>query len=209
MYIMQQIKNALVKEPPSYNIMLWAACCLAFFGFLRVGELTILAKGSYNKSSHLSLFDIAVDKRDYPQLLRITIRQLKTDPFCKGVKIFLGVTNRPVCPIVGITQYLAASHSHRGPLFVTSDRNELTRQTFTALLNPLLAKLHVNIKNYNTQFLDWSSHLCRRSPHPRLLHKDAGSLVQQCIPALYKDTTSIPGCTIYTLSYSLETLNTM
>ena len=147
---MQQIKNVLVKEPLSYNIMLWAACCLAFFAFLIVGELTIPAKGSYNKSSNLSLFDIAVDKRDYPQLLRITIRQLKTDPFCKGVKIFLGVTNRPVCPIVGITQYLAASHSHRGPLFVTSDRNELTRQTFTALLNPLLAKLHLDIKNYNT-----------------------------------------------------------
>jgi len=75
---MQQIQNALVKEPPSYNnVMLWAACCLAFFGFLRVGEFTIPAKGSYNKSSHLSLRGIAMDKHDNPQLLCITIKQLK------------------------------------------------------------------------------------------------------------------------------------
>jgi len=88
---MQQIQNALGKEPPSYNnIMLWVACCLAFFGFLRVGEFTIPAKGSYNKSSHLSLSDIAVDKHDNPQLLHITIKQSKTDPFCKGVKVYLG-----------------------------------------------------------------------------------------------------------------------
>jgi len=60
--IMQKIKEALSSEPYSYNnILLWAACCLAYFGFLRVGEFTIPAKGSYDKSSHLSLYDIAVE----------------------------------------------------------------------------------------------------------------------------------------------------
>ena len=54
-----------------------------------------------------------------------------------------------MCSIAGITLYLAARGSHQGPLFVTSDGNGLIQQTFTALLNPLLAKLHLNIKNYN------------------------------------------------------------
>ena len=35
--IMQNIKTLLAKQPDSYfNIMIWAACCLAFFGCLRV-----------------------------------------------------------------------------------------------------------------------------------------------------------------------------
>jgi len=140
-----------VKEPPSYNnVILWAACCLAFFGFLRVGEFTIPAKGSYNKSSHLSLSDIALDKHDNSQLFRITIKQSKTDPFRKGLKVYLGATNKPVWSITGITSYLAARGNCQGSLFVTNDGNGLTRQTFTALLDPLLAKLHLNIKNYNT-----------------------------------------------------------
>jgi len=130
--------------------MLWAACCLAFFGFLRVGEFTIPAKGSYDKSSHLSLCDIAVDSRDNPQLLRITIKQSKTDPFRKGVKVYLGTTNRLVCPVAGIVPYLAARGDRQGPLFMTKDGGGLTRQTFTQLLNVLLAKLHLNSKNYNT-----------------------------------------------------------
>lgn len=37
--LMQKIKILLLQQPGSYNnIMLWAACCLAFFGFLRVSE---------------------------------------------------------------------------------------------------------------------------------------------------------------------------
>ena len=40
-----------------------------------VGEFTNPAKGSYNKCSHLSLSDIAVNKCDNPQLLRITTKQ--------------------------------------------------------------------------------------------------------------------------------------
>jgi len=65
------------------------------------------------------------------------------------VKVYLGATNRPLCPIAGITPYLAVHGSRQGPLFATSDGNGLTRQTFIALLNPLLAKLHLSIKNYN------------------------------------------------------------
>ena len=61
--------------------MLWAASCLCFFAFLRVGELTVPTEKVYDPSVHLSVGDIAVDDARRPLLLRVTIKQSKTDPF--------------------------------------------------------------------------------------------------------------------------------
>ena len=59
--------------------MLWAACCMAFFGFMRVGEFTIPTKDGYDKGSHISLSDISIDKHNNPRLLRVNIKQSKTE----------------------------------------------------------------------------------------------------------------------------------
>ena len=65
--------------------MLWAACCTAFFGFLRVGEITAPNLDEYDSSVHLSLKDVALDSRTAPTIIWLTIKQSKTDPFRKGV----------------------------------------------------------------------------------------------------------------------------
>ena len=93
------IKKVFFRKPQLYNIMLWAACCLAFFGFMRVGEFTIQNQDNYDKFSHLSFSDISVNSRRQPHLLKLTIKKSKTDPFCKGVDIFtLELLNSPYAP---------------------------------------------------------------------------------------------------------------
>ena len=41
------------------NVMLWAACCLGFFGFLRAGEFTV--NGTFDPTFHLTMADVQVD----------------------------------------------------------------------------------------------------------------------------------------------------
>ena len=64
------------------NVMLWAACCLGFFGFLRAGEFTV--NGTFDPTLHLTMADVQVDSSINPQSFRVFIRFSKTDPFHKG-----------------------------------------------------------------------------------------------------------------------------
>ena len=85
---------------------IWAACCLGFFGFLRVGEFTVPSLEEYDETTHLSLADIALDSYSAPTLLRVHIKASKTDPFWKGVDLFLGRTFSQICPVKAMTAFL-------------------------------------------------------------------------------------------------------
>jgi len=73
--------------------MIWAVCCLAFFGFLRFSEFTVLGENEFDKSCHLSLNGVTIDNRDKPTQLKITIKQFETDSFHRGIDIY----NRGLC----------------------------------------------------------------------------------------------------------------
>ena len=66
-------------------VMLWAACCLGFFRFLRAGEFTVPSLGLFDCSTHLAVGDVSVDSHSAPSFLRLRLKQLKTNPFRQGV----------------------------------------------------------------------------------------------------------------------------
>ena len=80
----------------------------------------------------------------------MSIKQSKTDPFWKGVTLYLGATNHPVCPVTGILPYLALRGGQPGPLFLTKEGQGLTRQLLSTLLDAVLTKLHLQPSRYNT-----------------------------------------------------------
>ena len=47
------------------SIMLWAVCC-TFFGFFRLGELTVPSVVSFNPAVHMNMSDVAVDNPSNP-----------------------------------------------------------------------------------------------------------------------------------------------
>ena len=148
---MQNIKEVLQQHPHSYhNILMWAACYLAFFGLLRCNEFTVPSQTRYNPAVHLSYSDIAVDDCDNPSLVVISIKQSKTDPLRKGTNITLGATQDSLCPVKALMPYLAKRGSHPGPLFICEDQRFLTQSAFRSHLMALLDKLGLEKSHYNT-----------------------------------------------------------
>ena len=149
--IMYQIFRVLARPPAEYqNIMLWAACCTAFFGFLRVGEMTIPNQNAYDSSVHLSLQDVSLDSRTTPTIVWLMIKQSKTDLFRKGVKLCLGRTDAVVCPVKALLTYLAIRGNSPGCLFLFKDQTPLTRTRFKTLLSATLRTAGLDDTSYNT-----------------------------------------------------------
>lgn len=96
--------------------MLWAAACLAFFAFLRVGEFTSQTVNKFDSNIDLSVSDISVDKARTPSMVFLHLKQSKTDQLRKGVSAFLGS--------------LVARGKAPGPLFIWSNGQFLTRAQF-------------------------------------------------------------------------------
>ena len=106
---------------------MWAICCSAFFDFLRCREFTVPKETDYHHNVHLSYADVTVDFKSNPHMIHILIKQSKTDPFRKGVKLSLGRTDHVVCPVSAILAYLAVREAQPRPLFLTDHNKAVTR----------------------------------------------------------------------------------
>ena len=78
-------------------------CCLCYFGFLWICEITVPLDSLIDPNKYLCVSDLAVDNRKSPKLLRVTIKwsNCKTDPFCKCIS-FLSRTSTDLCPLSAI-----------------------------------------------------------------------------------------------------------
>ena len=98
------IHNLWSQSPPSFDrTMLWAAFCLAFFGFMRAGEFTCSSVQAVSPLT-LSARDISVDSHSAPTLMAVVLRQSKTDQFGAGVTLFFDRIDSPLCPVAAIWQ---------------------------------------------------------------------------------------------------------
>ena len=77
-------------------------------------------------------------------MIKISVKQSKTDPFHQGVDLYLGKTNKDICPVKGILQYLAIHGNQLGLLFIGNDRKMLTHQIFNTELDCILSKLKLD-----------------------------------------------------------------
>ena len=126
MELMRVLQKALDLNNADH-VMLWAACCVGFFGFLRVAEFTV--NSTFDPEIHLSVGDLQVDCLLNPSCLKINIKCSKPDPFRCGCGIYLGKGNSHVCPLrpLAVTCMCVAMALDRCPL---SEMEDLYRAKF-------------------------------------------------------------------------------
>ena len=88
--LLRQIKSALDSSADPQKLVLWAVCCTAFFGFFRLGELLPGEGVTFNLQLHLAWGDVAVDDLQDPKMVRVHLKQSKTDQMGQGANIILG-----------------------------------------------------------------------------------------------------------------------
>lgn len=150
MGIMKRLKDVWTATPlQPDHIMFWAAACTGFFGFLRAGEFTVPSPEAYDPDVHLNLSDVAIDSHSDPSIVRLQIKQSKTDPFRQGVDIFLGRTGSAICPVQALICYIGMRHSNPGPLFIFKSGAPLTRAGLVSNLQAALKQTGWDDSKYN------------------------------------------------------------
>lgn len=147
--ILRQIGAVWEQSGPSIDHrMLWAAVTLAFFGFMRAGELTTPSENAFDPLVHPTLEDVSVDEVLNPRSVKLRLKASKTDPFRRGVDIVVGTTGNKLCPVSAMLSYLAVRSKKSGPLFQFANGGHLTKARFVGEVRKALTLTGLNPLNY-------------------------------------------------------------
>ncbi|CAG2244444.1 unnamed protein product [Mytilus edulis] len=114
-------------------------------------KFTVMNVDKFDPLTSLCISDIIL-KTDYA-ILRL--KESKTDPFRKGIDIKLFKIDNSICPFLALKRYLSIRHSEFGigfpsdPLFITGNREALTRQFFLVKLKNILELCGYDPNLYN------------------------------------------------------------
>ena len=128
--------------------MLWAAFCLGFFGFLRVGEFTCPSQSAC-PSEMLIIDDVAIDSHEAPSHMTICLKRSKTDPIGAGFTLHLGRTGDDLCPIAAMLGYLAWRPPGPGFIFRYQDGTPLSQTRLCQELRQALTAAGIDTAGYS------------------------------------------------------------
>jgi hypothetical protein len=123
------------------DLMMQAACLLAFFGFLRCSEFTQKSMSSDINSS-IQMRDVVVRSES----VSVRIKSSKTDPFRQGTWVHLYRTGNANCPVRALTAWfrtrsrLGSLEQSDDPFLAMSDGTPLTRYRFASYMKALLVR---------------------------------------------------------------------
>ena len=131
----------------SYESKLFAAAfSIAFFGFLRVGEIT------HSKSNGVFNHTIGIeDVQVFDSSIQLHIASSKTDQYGSGVKLLISEqADNSVCPVFHLKHFLGVRPCLAGPLFCHFGGKPVTRYQFSSLLKKAVTTLGVSQARYGT-----------------------------------------------------------
>ena len=132
--LIRAFKHTAVSAYQIY--MLSAMCSLAFFAFLRIGEITV----SSNDHNNLIMFpqlEQLVNGQRRVTALRLTISKYKHSDTGRPFVIYV-YQEDSCCPVKAILDFMATRGNINGPLFCWPDGAPIKRQFFVEQLNRAL-----------------------------------------------------------------------
>lgn len=130
--------------------MLQAAVLLAFHGFLRCAEFVAPEHTRFDPKFDAARDSVSVRYYNSEPVLVFHVKRSKTDPYAKGMAIYIGKAPPPYCPIAAMVEYLTqAKLADSDPLFRLASGTPLTRQfLMTKVRNLLTAAGIPNAEQY-------------------------------------------------------------
>lgn len=148
--ILKRIINSLAHVcTTSYESALFqAAFLVAFFGFLRVGELTV---NSRHGPISLSEGDVHIRGLGRHEKMHVTIQRSKTDQAGRGCCIVIPPNDMAhLCPIHAVSAYLALRSPLGIAFFRHFDSHPLTRHEFNAMLKRAITFLGLPVAFFSS-----------------------------------------------------------
>ena len=101
--------------------------------------ITVDSSALFDEAVHLSPLEVNLDSRVNPRMIRLRLKQSKTDPFHRSADVFLGHTYHDICPVSALLDYLVQRGQDWGALFTYSDRSSLSCQKLVSEVHSALA----------------------------------------------------------------------
>ena len=125
------------------------AFSVAFFGFLRIGEIIAAGKSGDN-SRIIQISDVVA----YDENVKITLRFSKTDQYGESATlVFYPSQQKHICPVSLIKTFLQVRPEAQGPLFCHFGGQPITHYQSSSILNKVVkftgSKLSSRIKSHS------------------------------------------------------------
>ena len=146
--LLRQIKSALEHSESADRVTWWAICCTAFFGFFRLGELLVDKPTAFCQATDLAWGNVSLDNQANPRMICIHLKKSKTDQFGKGSDVVLGWTDKDLCPVAALLNFVIIWGTQPGPLFIDSKKEVVTKSRFIAELRNILRALGLPQDDY-------------------------------------------------------------
>ena len=89
-----------------------------------------------------------MDDPQAPSMVRIHLKQSKTDLFGRGADIVLGRTGGDLCPVAAVLTYAVSRGCQPAPFFTLLTARPLTKQQFVAEIRKILIALGLPAQEY-------------------------------------------------------------
>ena len=149
--LLQAISNLSHTCASQYEaVMFRAAMLCAFFGFMRIGEFAAVSRRRW-QDSLLMRQDVHVNDSDLHTVSVVfSFRNSKNNKGGQAQRVRLTqCTDRSLCPVRAMTEFLANRPRSRGPLFCHFDGSPLTQYQFNAMFRKVLSFIDCAESHYS------------------------------------------------------------